>query len=229
MPVRILNTLADLARYSATDVCVVKNAYSADQCDDLIAATIAWRAERSPNEGRGKNWWYRITRDGSSFDSFLFRALQELEPATFRTPLVEAYRTLCDAHRYCGTVPPEARFEELATDRGALPSLDPLMFFYPPGEGRFRRHGHVSEWQKTQVLLNITRRGRDYQGGETLIEAEDGEIIELGECFDQGDIFSFPYRLFHSVNTVEAATPESRGRISVLIPFHRYDDSAIRY
>jgi hypothetical protein len=113
------------------------------------------------------------------------------------------------------------------------PALDPLLFHYPPGTGTFRRHAHEPGYQKTQVLINLTKRHRDYAGGETLIEESDGTVVELGENFDQGDLFSFPYPLFHSVRRV--AIPKGRkgnetiGRISMLMPFHPRTRTAIRY
>jgi hypothetical protein len=77
--------------------------------------------------------------------------------------------------------------------------------------------------------VNVTKRGRDYLGGETLIEEADGRLVSLGECFDQGDMFAFPFNLFHSVKRVDAAAPHSIGRISVLMPFHVRTDTEIRY
>lgn len=228
LALRIFSKMSELEGVES-EVCVVKNAVDAVMCDRLAAALIRWRDAQQPNEGRGTNWWYKITNDGSDFQSFMFRRLLEIEPASFRDDLVTIYRTLFDAHCRCGTIPFGLDFTDLLEDRGELPSLDPLIFFYAPGAGMFRRHAHVHAFQRTQTLINVTKRNRDYVGGETLIEEDDGNVVSLGECFDQGDLFSFRYDLFHSVKPVLRGTPEGIGRISVLMPFHPRGDYAIRY
>lgn len=226
--VRLLTDLSQLAAFS-DEVCVVKNVISQQVCDDLIAAIIKWRAARKPNEGQGRNWWYPTIHEGTALHQFRFQDLEELESPLGR-PLYRAYKSLFDAHRATGTIGPDEDFARLLTPIPDRPALDPLIFFYPAGSGQFRRHAHDARWQKTQVLLNITKPGRDYLGGETLVEMESGETVCLGaDCFGQGDVFSFPYHLFHSVNPVVAAQPDSIGRISVLMPFHPRAEVGIRY
>jgi hypothetical protein len=230
MSLRVLNQLCDLEKNAMDNVCVVKGVLDPQLCDDLVLAVKAWSRERAANEGRGENWWYRVSKEGSDLDSFMFWNLDGLRPASLREKLQFVYNRLFDAHIFCGTLPSSARFDELALDRGDQLALEPLIFHYKPGTGKFQRHAHEPGYQKTQVLINLTKRGRDYSGGETLIEEADGNVVRLGEIFDQGDLFSFPYSLFHSVNPVLA--PESQngiGRMSILMPFHPRNATAIRY
>lgn len=228
MPLQIVYDLEGLARHAKSDVCVFKNAIDSETCDRLSEALLKWQSTRQPNEGRGTNWWYNVDKDGSDFKSFMFWDVLDVAP-WLRGDLLAVYKRLFEAHVSCGTLSADDDFENLLGDRGAQPSLDPLAFYYPPGTGVFQRHAHVPNYQLTQVLVNITKRGRDYAGGETLIEEDDGSVVTLGECFDQGDMFSFPYRHFHSVNAVLPAGHSSIGRISVLMPFHPRSDTAIRY
>jgi hypothetical protein len=230
MSLRVLNHLRELEKNAMENVCVVKGVLAPQLCDDLVLAVQAWSRERAANEGRGENWWYRVSKEGSEFDSFMFWNMDSVTPASLREKLLLAYSRLFDAHRLCGTLPSDANFDELAAQRGDEPALEPLIFFYKPGTGKFRRHAHEPGYQKTQVLINLTKRDRDYSGGETLIEEADGNVVKLGEVFDQGDLFSFPYSLFHSVDPVLA--PPSRhgvGRMSILMPFHPRNMTAIRY
>jgi hypothetical protein len=230
MSLRVLDHLPDLEKNATGNVCVVKGVLDPQLCDDLALAVQAWSRERAANEGRGENWWYCVSKEGSEFDSFLFWSLDCLRPASLREKLQFVYHRLFDAHVFCGTLPSDAKFDELALDRGNQPALEPLIFHYRPGTGKFQRHAHEAGYQKTQVLINLTKRGRDYCGGETVIEETDGNLVKLGEIFDQGDLFSFPYSLFHSVNPVLApANPNATGRMSILMPVNIRGKSNIRY
>jgi hypothetical protein len=230
MSLRVLNDLRDLEKNAMEDVCVVKGVLNPQLCDEVTAAVEAWSRERAANEGRGENWWYRVSKEGSEFDSFMFWKIDSLRPPTLREKLQFVYGRLFDAHVFCGSVPSDATFDELVLHQGNQPVLEPLVFHYRPGTGKFQRHAHESGCQKTQVLINLTKRGRDYLGSETLIEEADGNVVKLGENFDQGDLFSFPYSLFHSVNPVLApANPKAIGRMSILMPFHPRNTTAIRY
>jgi hypothetical protein len=159
----------------------------------------------------------------------MFWDVLDIAPSNLKSDLLAVYRRLFEGHISCGTLPNGTDFESVLGDRGSQPSLDPLAFYYPPRTGVFYRHAHVPKYRVTQVLVNITKPGRDYVGGETLIEEDDGHVVSLGECFDQGDMFSFPYRHYHSVNAVQPANKLSIGRISILMPFHPRSDNAIRY
>jgi hypothetical protein len=230
MPLVVSNHLQDLGKHAANNVCVIKGVLDRTLCDALVSAIDGWGQQRQPNQERGKNWWYRVKKETSKFDSFLFWQLENLEPVELRERLLCAYRVLFEAHVLCGTVLPRASFENLLADQGDKPSLDPLIFFYRPGTGAFQRHAHEPGYQKTQVLINLTKRNRDYAGGETLVEESDGNVVELGEVFDQGDLFSFPYPLFHSVAPVTSPNGKNGiGRMSILMPFHPRDRTNIRY
>lgn len=230
MSLCVLDQLRDLEKKAGENVCIVKGVLSPQLCDEVVSAVKAWAGEREANAGRGENWWYRVSKEGSEFDSFMFWEMERLQPPNLREKLQFVYSKLFEAHVFCGTLPSTARFHELLSHSGDQPALEPLIFHYQPGTGKFQRHAHQPGYQKTQVLINLTKRGRDYAGGETLIEEADGNVVELGEKFDQGDLFSFPYPLFHSVNPVAApANPNGIGRMSILMPFHPRNTTAIRY
>ena len=230
MSLIILNDLHELPKYSSDNVCVVKGVLNQAFCDELVSAVNSWRQGRLPNQDRGANWWYRITKDGSEFDSCLFWQLKQVAPADLREKLLHVYRVLFEAHVLCGTIPYNSTFDELLLDRGERPSLEPLIFFYKSGTGKFRRHAHELGFQQTQVLINLTKRNRDYFGGETIIEEANGNEVELGDVFDQGDLFSFPYSLFHAVKDVELRDGSNEGgRMSILLPFHPRNRTKIRY
>ncbi|HEY7298430.1 MAG TPA: hypothetical protein VH684_10880 [Xanthobacteraceae bacterium] len=229
MPLRFLSSIEELDERAARDVCLIKGAVDKGLCERLIDGLTAWRHGRDSNQGRGANWWYRVNTEGSDLNNFLFYDLLAVTPLGLREDLLLVYRMLFEGHQRCGTLSADNRFEELLAGRGEHPSLSPLVFHYPPGTGSFRRHSHPQRIQVSQLLVNVTKRGRDYLGGETLIEEADGRLVSLGECFDQGDMFAFPFNLFHSVKRVDAAAADSIGRISVLMPFHVRTDTEIRY
>lgn len=230
MSLVVSDSLTELSNASSSNVCVIKNVVHSSTCDELVRELLAWRDGKPQNEDRGANWWYQVAKGDSQFSSFLFYRLPELEPVSLRDKLLSVYRKLFDAHVLCGTLPADAIFEDYLEDRGEQPSFEPLVFFYDVGAGKFERHAHSPGYQNTQVLINLTKRNRDYAGGETIIEEPEGNIVELGEVFDQGDMFSFPYALYHRVNRVEPANHASGlGRMSILMPFNARGKANIRY
>ena len=172
----------------------------------------------------------RVVKEGTSFQSFMFRKVREIEPQSLGETLQIMYRTLFEAHVRCGTIPERQQLRGSIQRSRRRAFVGPAHLFLCTWSGRVPPPRPHAGFQRTQVLINITKRGRDYNGGETIIEDRSGAIIELGECFDQGDMFSFPYEYFHQGQArCPAAMRGSIGRISVLMPYHRLSDNAIRY
>ena len=222
--------LTDLAAHAAREVCVIKNVLPRPFCGELTAEILQWQKERPENQDRGRNWWYTVKKENTAFDSFLFNELENLLPGSLRSKLSRIYGKIFESHVLCGTLTGYPDFDTLLKQRGSGPALNPLIFLYKPGTGQFRKHSHEAGFQKTQILINITKKGEDYSGGDTRIDLDNGESVNLGDFLDQGDLFSFPYTLFHSVSPVESPAGQGgRGRISVLMPFHPHSGGYVRY
>lgn len=79
---------------------------------------------------------------------------------------------------------------------------------YPPGN------------QASQLLLYLTQFGHDYTGGWTHITMPDGSTETFDDRLEKGDIFSFPYDLWHKVDDIMLGPSELGARVALLMPLH---------
>lgn len=198
---------------------IFKNQLHEDICIRLIEKVRALELIFGPNEKYNDNWFYIVDRPGdggmgSKFFSFLLNNVPQL-PKGISEEANAAFQSIFKIHSVINNIKTDSFLREYNKC-----VYNPLIFHYPPLVGKFEWHRHETTYQSYQVLLNITKRGRDYEGGETSFRMDNGDIVTLGDEFDQGDIFVFPYHLEHKVGPIISGGRTNVGRISVLMPFH---------
>jgi len=155
--------------------------------------------------------------------------------------LIGAYKKLFDIYNQLGEETDSNNFDidcknsEFITE---YKIINPLVFWYYNNKSKFGFHKHDLRNQKFQLLLNLTQPGIDYIEGETLIYMGEGrpdlnsqniteECCIFGSEFEAGDIFSFPYGLWHRVNMPKSIVSKANStegcdaRVSLLMPLAR--------
>ncbi len=203
---------------------IVKNFFDKKRCETLLNFLSEFSKSHSDNEKvNGENWHYWVTSRGNSFDSFLFNQLGTLG----FDELTESYRDIWKVYQHFGEKTFVNNFdEEINVVRDDVKTIQPLVFSYKSNQGKFDWHKHPSGNNSFQLLVNLTKFGTDYTGGETIIYNGEGKPSEdflknsdiFDSNFDQGDMFSFPYTRWHKVNPVFAGKGGIDFRVSMLMP-----------
>ena len=105
-----------------------------------------------------------------------------------------------------------------------LSTINPHILIYKYPNGQFNWHKHMPNYQKFQLVINLTEPGDDYNGGNTNIITDDNKIESFNNNnFQKGDLFSFPYHLWHEVEEVQKGKKNNSAKISLLMPIHPTD------
>lgn len=197
---------------------VIKNFIPKEWCESIINFLKLIKNSHLPNQRySGDNWYYIVNKNETYFDSFIFNELFNIKCEQ----LVETYQKLFQLYKLLG--------EELDGDWQTFlfnnapanhKTINPLIFSYPAGIGKFEPHQHPDIFQKFQLLINLTEPGLDYKGGFTHIQMNDKKIDTFDHNFKQGDLFSFPYNKWHSVDPILDGCSTLNSRISLLMPLH---------
>jgi len=94
----------------------------------------------------------------------------------------------------------------------------PVLSHYPIGGGF--QNSHTDEYNNeggiTNVLLNLTKRGEDYQSGGIYFNEDNGKIFDIEEILDVGDLYTHDIKKWHGVKVINKDDPldmeTSRGR-----------------
>jgi hypothetical protein len=196
---------------------LVKSFVDKLSCDKALVDLTNYQQEFSENERfHGENWYYLVDKFDSQFFSFNLNSLNSLQSNI----LSSMYLKLFDAYRALGD-DIERDFEFHVQNEFDGKTINPLVFWYPHGTGKFDWHQHPATWQKFQLLINLTEPEEDYQGGFTHIEIEDGSVEVFDHNFEKGDMFCFPYTCWHKVAPIfKGRSGETSKRVSLLMPLH---------
>ena len=99
-------------------------------------------------------------------------------------------------------------------------SLRPQIIHYPVGGGWFDWHCHQLKPQYFGLILNLSKKGKDYEAGSTKFRIGLKEI-SIDHIHDQGALAFFRYDLEHCVEHIKPLTTElnwNLGRWSAVMP-----------
>lgn len=105
----------------------------------------------------------------------------------------------------------------------ATPRLRPQVIHYPCNGGMFDYHLHPLFPQKVGLILNLSKKGVDYDGGGTSFY-HCGKEVSISDYHDMGDIALFRYDLLHSVESIKYSSNsiddniEIKGKWSAILP-----------
>ncbi|HTA77720.1 MAG TPA: hypothetical protein VK791_11215 [bacterium] len=208
-------SLDNLSQADPDNECfIIKSVFKPVECEEIIQWISSFLTSVQENEKfNGENWHYHILKDGIDFQTFNFYDLKKLG----NEKLTHFYKTLFNLYQKFGECSGLDFETEIARSNQTGKTINPQTFWYPAGVGKFKWHEHPGDFQRFQLLCNLTRPNIDYRGGETLIDM--GSSVEtFAADFEQGDVFSFPYTKRHMVNAVEKGSGDSNRRISLLMP-----------
>ena len=77
--------------------------------------------------------------------------------------------------------------------------IRPQIIHYPPGGGWFDWHSHPRKPTNYGLIVNLSKKHRDFNIGQTEIVGDDGELIKVDDYADIGDLILFRYDLLHRV------------------------------
>ena len=97
----------------------------------------------------------------------------------------------------------------------------PQILHYPLGGGFFDWHAHPRFPNNYGLILNLSKKGRDFNAGQTEVKTENGEIIKVEDNADIGDLILFRYDLLHRVAPCDSDQDlvfSERGRWTAILP-----------
>jgi len=75
----------------------------------------------------------------------------------------------------------------------------PQILHYPQGGGWFDWHKHLRKPTNYGLIVNLSKKHRDFNTGQTEVVNDDGELIKVDDYADIGDLILFRYDLLHRV------------------------------
>ena len=196
---------------------IVKNVIDAKLCDRALVELCNYRSSYAINEYfSNNNWHYVVDKNETKFFSFLFNSLGSLTDSV----LPNIYSIIFETYKKLGD-DIEEDFDFHVKNKVEGKTINPLVFWYPSGIGKFDWHQHPPTWQKFQLLINLTQPNIDYKGGHTHIEMSDGSVEIFDHNFEKGDMFCFPYSHWHKVDPIlKGPIGDTSKRVSILMPLH---------
>jgi len=196
---------------------IVKQFITRKLCDDALNEIEGYLKKYESNERFfGENWHYKVKKHDTEFYSFIFNSLDALPQGV----LLKIYEKIFNAYKQLGDdISNDFAFHLQQNVKGK--TINPLVFWYPHGVGKFDWHQHPPTWQKFQLLINLTQPSVDYDGGHTHIELDKNNIEVFDHNFKKGDMFCFPYTKWHKVDPIlKGSVGNSSKRVSLLMPLH---------
>ena len=97
----------------------------------------------------------------------------------------------------------------------------PQIIHYPQGGGFFDWHEHPRFPTNYGLILNLSKKGRDFKEGGTEFRLENSEIIRTEDYADIGDLILFRYDLPHCVSKCDSSMDlcfSKKGRWTAVLP-----------
>lgn len=235
MKPKIIN-INSLSSVDPTKDCfIIKDVLDPKICTQITNQLVKFSDDNPENfRVNGENWHYFVRSHGNYFDSFIFNDLDKLGSSELKFAFRMLYNLYKDfgASTFCSDFEKEIKISDFVTDYSVI---NPLVFRYFNEKSIFGFHKHDPRNQKFQLLMNLSSPGVDYVGGYTYVYMNDSkpnldcidyerDCVIFDEDFSIGDVFSFPYHLWHKVDMpLNSESVTGLGaRFSLLMPLgHR--------
>ena len=204
------------------------------ELDNYLTKIVNWRKTQPLN---GENDIDRLTtkrsyvrRDTSAttpqnvltqrlFDCYQISTFDDDALSSITKPIVSAMRELDDAvsgklRKNIAWLPRE----------NLIGALRPQILHYPGNGGFFDWHTHALVPQRYGLILEMSKKGRDYDSGGTSFKLNRNVIVNSGDYADQTDVILFRYDLEHKVGPFikhcmgSETDPFDFGRFSFIMP-----------
>ena len=197
-------------------VILVKNFIEEDICNHVRESSHLFTKKNTPKIGdRNKETFWRI----------------DVLPSKVETERI--FRTLCifpeDKLSIVKTTNPVfnkmAEFQDEYLELGSHINSDiqrrPQILHYPVGGGFFDWHTHPRFPNNYGLILNLSKKDRDFKQGQTEVILDNKKVIKLDDYTDIGDLILFRYDLTHRVapcDPEEDLVFSDKGRWTAVLP-----------
>jgi hypothetical protein len=208
-------TLDEIHRH---DLIVVKNFVAPNLCQRFIDELVAFTATNEPRLGdRFREDFYQVDIEPEkSVTKRIFRTffMVPRNGCLASTVAHEVFSRLLRVQ--IDILGIDTSFSE---DPAVLASR-PQVINYPRGGGYFDWHTHPRFPTDYGLILNLSRKGANFDHGQTEFEV-DGEVLQLDNVADGGDMAMFRFDLPHRVAPVDPSVPlewNAHGRWTAVLP-----------
>lgn len=176
-------------------ICKASAVFSEEQLAKMDQEAVRFRARNEPKFSKNASYWDHLERW-----------------AHVRKPQVRDYVSIAKG---CPNLPfTRAVGEFLIRLRNAIqewptecgiegPELASMNYSHYPVGGGFMIEHRDSPEEGTVVILNMSKRGKDFQQGGLFLRTEEGELIDVEEHLEAGDILLARPDLRHGVAAID--------------------------
>ena len=175
-------------------VIIVKNFEKESVCNNVRQSVHFFKKQNSPKLGDRftETFWQISVLPSKAITDRIFRTClifpdDELPVVNLTMPIFKKMESF--QKKYLG-------IEKFINDKV---QGRPQIIHYPIGGGFFDWHTHPRFPTNYGLILNLSKKGRDFNFGQTEIKTENGEIIKVEKYADIGDLILFRYDLSHRV------------------------------
>lgn len=206
------------------NILMLKNVIAPDMCDALIKACLSGQVPE----------WKKDVTDATNETHY---RIDDQNNFKSKTPHIFASYNINDISVFDDKNAEVVKhvFGKMATFQQALTETKfglfdeskvrahPQVIHYPSGGGYFGAHTHPFLPQKVGLILNLSKKGRDFSRGGTRYFYF-GETVDVDEYQDQGDLTVFRYDVPHDVSHVDPEKPltflQNTGRWVAILPYY---------
>ena len=226
-----ITNMNNLVNYSCYPIGVVENFASFFQidCDDILKKVKSWRASQ-PELGVNldrinatQSFVRRDTKENKNsedphiFDSFCLSMTNNDFLSESCGNLFDAMKTV-DSY-LGGNI---RGIDCMFPGKGMKLAFRPQIIHYPSNGGYFSWHKHDLVPQQYGLIVNLSKKNRDYLRGSTKFKM-DGIEVSIDNLHDQGALAFFKYDIEHCVESIEGLMKSEEvdwksGRWSAIMP-----------
>ena len=199
-----------------TPVIIIKHFEKEEVCNTVIKSAHVFTKKNKPKIGNRfkETFWQFDVLPTKVLTERIFRTL--CIHSSDKLPIVELTRMI---------------FEKMALFQDKFLSIEeslndkiqrkPQIIHYPIGGGFFDWHTHPRFPTNYGLILNLSKKGRDFNEGQTEIKVNRKAIIKVDKYADIGDLILFRYDLPHRVAPCDPREDlifSSKGRWTAILP-----------
>ena len=196
---------------------ILKNVFNPNKCDVLLDKINHLRNNHDQHK---EVTLTKFNYDKTSMNYYQFNFT---DSDNFFDDFIEAYNFLLKIYKKNGFNSPWNSIRHCHQNKGNHSYfLNPQIFEYIP-PSNFDWHLHKPKYQKFQLVINLSKRNRDYKSSLFEIMKDETSSWKITEEHKQGSIMSFPYDKPHRVTKIKPLQEKSsiiQRHVHLVMPIH---------
>jgi len=198
-------------------IIVVKKFEDDNICHKARESAHLFTKEHTPatEEIKSKTFWRMDVLPSNTQTDRIFRTIMQIYENENNLDLIKGlFRKMIDLQIVClGGAYSDSKDS----------SVKPQIIHYPTGGGFFDWHTHPRFPTNYGIILNLSQKDDQFYTGSTEFKIDNGQIVNVEEYVDIGDLILFRYDLPHRVTPCD---PEknlefsSQGRWTAIVPIY---------